>query len=86
MALKTFQALNNALYSEISELIKTKYKAITPTIIHFIAVAQLFFSKSGNLFAKVASIKDKALEASKLRYSQHNKEELKQDENEPNDE
>jgi hypothetical protein len=59
VAFATFQQQNNWLYNEVTDLIRNKYKALTPIVIRFISVAQSFFGKAGSSFAKLTNIQDR---------------------------
>ena len=56
----TFTQQNNWLYTEVTDLIRNKYKVMTPIVIRFISVAQSFFSKVGNSFARLSQIQDRS--------------------------
>jgi hypothetical protein len=43
----------------VTDLIRNKYKALTPIVIRFISVAQSFFGKAGSSFAKLTNIQDR---------------------------
>lgn len=51
-----FQQQNNWLYTEITDLIRNKYKTMTPLVIRFISVASAFFAKASMTFGKLSGI------------------------------
>jgi hypothetical protein len=58
--LTIFQGHNNWLYKEIGDVIRNKYKELTPVVIQFISTAQSFFSKAGQSFSRLSQIYDKS--------------------------
>jgi hypothetical protein len=56
----TFTQQNNWLYTEVTDLIRNKYKTLTPMVIRFISVAQAFFAKAGTSFGSLGAIQDRA--------------------------
>ncbi|CDW82897.1 UNKNOWN [Stylonychia lemnae] len=59
-ALTQFNALNNSCYNDINDIIRNKYKILTPIVIRFTQVSQVFFSKMSGAFQSVNMLQDKS--------------------------
>eukprot|EP00347_Sterkiella_histriomuscorum_P008038 403346612 len=69
-SLKAFNMLNNSCYNDINDFIKNQYKALTPIVIRFSQVAQVFFSKMSNTFQPLTTLVDRNVDNSS-HYSQN---------------
>ena len=56
-SMKEFNILNNSCYNDMKDIISNKYKALTPVVLRFIQVSQLFFKKMSFAFKSTGSLK-----------------------------